>query len=69
MPLGMVDGNGFQVVNQLIGIAISWVLAIVGTLMVLKICDVLMGVRVKPDQEQQGLDVSLHGEEGYFLEA
>ena len=32
LPLGMVDGNGGQVFNQAIGVAISWVLAIVGTL-------------------------------------
>ena len=30
LPLGLVDGNGGQVVNQVIGAAIAWVLAIVG---------------------------------------
>ena len=43
------------------------VLAIVGTLVILKICDVLIGVRVDPDAEEEGLDLSQHGEEGYFL--
>jgi len=68
-PLGWVDGNAGQVMNQLIGTAIAWVLAIVGTLIILKITDVLVGLRVGKDQEMEGLDVSQHGEEGYFLEA
>ncbi len=68
-PLGLVDGNGQQVVNQLIGCAIAWVLAIVGTLIILKICDMTLGLRVDSDQESQGLDLSMHGEEGYNLES
>lgn len=69
LPLGLIDGQAGQVFNQLTGVAISWGFAIVGTLIVLKICDVLIGVRVSPDQELEGLDVSMHGEEGYNLEA
>ena len=68
LPLGMVDGNGGQVLNQAIGVLISWALAIVGTLIILKICDALLGVRVSAEQELEGLDVSMHGEEGYNLE-
>jgi Amt family ammonium transporter len=69
LPLGMVDGNGGQVLYQAIGVLISWVLAIVGTLIILKICDALLGVRVSPEDELEGLDVSMHGEEGYNLES
>jgi len=69
LPMGLVDGNGGQILNQAIGVAISWVLAIVGTLIILKICDMLLGVRVSPDQELEGLDVSMHGEEGYNLDS
>jgi ammonium transporter, Amt family len=69
MPLGWVDGQPGQVLNQFIGVLISWGLAIVGTLIILKICDMLIGVRVSTDQELEGLDVSMHGEEGYNLEA
>src|SRR5271157_3694141 len=65
LPLGWVDGNAMQVVNQLGGVAISWVLALVGTLVILKICSlVLGGVRATEDDERQGLDLSMHGEEG-----
>ncbi|MGD0497036.1 MAG: ammonium transporter [Bryobacteraceae bacterium] len=67
--LGLVDGHASQILNQAVGCAIAWVLAIVGTLLILKICDVLVGVRVDREQEVEGLDVSMHGEEGYNLEA
>jgi Amt family ammonium transporter len=66
--MGWVDGDRGQVVNQLIAVAISWALAIVGTLIVLKICDAVLGVRVDAQQEIDGLDFSLHGEEGYNFE-
>ena len=68
-PLGAVDGHFGQIWNQAISCAISWVLAIVGTLVILKICDLLVGVRVSKEEELQGLDLSQHGEEGYILEA
>jgi Amt family ammonium transporter len=67
--LGLVDGNGGQIVNQAIGAGIAWVLAIVGTLVILKICDAAIGLRVEKDHEIQGLDLSMHGEEGYILES
>ena len=67
-PLGLVDGHPGQIGNQLIGCAIAWGLAIVGTLIILKICDALIGLRVTVAQEVEGLDVSMHGEEGYILE-
>jgi Amt family ammonium transporter len=68
LPLGWVDGNPGQVLNQLGGVAIAWGLAIVGSLIVLKIVDVLVGVRATPEQEIEGLDLSMHGEEAYNLE-
>jgi Amt family ammonium transporter len=69
LPLGMVDGNPAQILNQAMGVLISCVLAMVGTLIILKICDVLIGVRVTRDQEIDGLDLTMHGEEGYNFEA
>jgi Amt family ammonium transporter len=67
--LGLVDGNAGQIVNQAIGVLIAWVLAIVGTFVILKICDKVLGLRATKDQEIQGLDVSMHGEEGYIFES
>ena len=58
-----------QIANQAIGAGVAWVLAIVGTLVILKLCDALIGLRVEKDDEIQGLDLSMHGEEGYILES
>jgi Amt family ammonium transporter len=68
LPLGWIDGNPSQVLNQIIGVAIAWGLAIVGTLIILKICDMTVGLRVSPEEEVRGLDLSLHDEEGYTLD-
>jgi Amt family ammonium transporter len=69
MPLGLIDGNSGQLLNQLIGCAIAWVLAAVATLAILKLCDVLLGVRVADEHEVEGLDLSMHGEEAYNFES
>jgi Amt family ammonium transporter len=69
MPLGLVDGNARQVVNQVIACGIAWLLAVAGTLIILKICDMTIGLRVTRDQEMEGIDVALHGEEGYIFES
>jgi Amt family ammonium transporter len=66
---GLLEGNARQVLNQLAGVAIAWVLAIVGTLVILKVVDAFIGLRVPDEHEVQGLDLSQHGEEGYNLEA
>ena len=67
--VGLIEGNGRQLLNQSAGVAIAWVLAAVGSLFTLKVVDVLVGLRVPNEQEVQGLDLSQHGEEGYNLEA
>lgn len=69
LPLGLVDGNAHQVLNQFIGVLIAWGLAALLTYVILKIVDALIGVRVSPEQEIEGLDLSMHGEEAYNLEA
>jgi ammonium transporter, Amt family len=69
LPSGLIEGNAHQVVNQLVGVLISWALAIVGTLAILKLVDVTIGLRVPEEEELQGLDLSQHGEEGYYWEA
>jgi len=66
---GLLEGNAFQLVNQLVGVVIAWTLAIVGTLLILKVVDVTIGLRVSEDHEMQGLDLSQHGEEGYYWES
>ena len=66
---GVLEGNAHQLLNQLVGVAIAWGLAIVGTLAILKLVDVTIGLRVSEEEEVQGLDLSQHGEEGYYWEA
>jgi Amt family ammonium transporter len=68
MASGLVEGNAHQLVNQLIGVGIAWTLGILGTLAILFVVDQLIGLRVSPEQETQGLDLSQHGEEGYDWE-
>ncbi len=65
---GVLEGNARQLFNQCVGIAIAWALAVVGTLVILKVVDVTVGLRVPEDHEVQGLDLSQHGEEGYHWE-
>ena len=66
--VGLLEGNARQLLNQALGVVIAWGLAIVGTLVILKVVDAVIGLRVAPEQEVQGLDLSQHGEEGYNLE-
>jgi ammonium transporter, Amt family len=64
-PTGGIDGHWAQVGNQIAGIAIAWGISIVGTLILLLLVDKTIGLRLKPDEESAGLDLSQHGEEGY----
>ena len=68
LPSDAIQGNFHQILNQLVGVVIAWVLAIVGTLIILKIVDMVVGLRVEEEQEAQGLDLTQHGEEGYSWE-
>jgi ammonium transporter, Amt family len=63
--IGLLEGNGHQLLNQFVGVAIAWSLSIVGTLVILFIVDKLIGLRVSEEAEREGLDLSQHGEEGY----
>ncbi len=65
LAVGLLDGNHTQLKYQFIGAAIAWTVAIVGTLLILKFVDLVIGVRVAPEHECQGLDLSQHGEEAY----
>jgi Amt family ammonium transporter len=64
---GLLAGNAKQVVNQLVGVGASVAIAVVGSIIILKVLDVTMGLRVSQEDEIQGLDVSQHGEEGYIF--
>ena len=66
--VGALDGHWGQVGNQLVGVVIAWVFALVGTMVLLKIVDLVTGIRVPEEHEQEGLDITQHGEEAYNLE-
>ena len=67
--VGGMDGRWGQLGNQLVGVLMAWVFALVGTLVLLKIVDKLTGLRVLEEQEIEGLDITQHGEEAYNLES
>jgi len=67
--VGGLDGHWSQVGNQLVGVLIAWGIALVGTIVLLKITDLIVGVRVPEEHEIEGLDITQHGEEAYNLES
>jgi ammonium transporter, Amt family len=64
--LGLLEG-GKVLTAQVVAVAITWVLAVVATYVILKALDALMGLRVSRTAEIEGLDYSQHGEEGYIF--
>jgi len=59
---GLIEGNAAQVLNQAIGIGTVFVYDVVVTLILLKIVDIFIGLRVPDEVEREGLDLALHGE-------
>ena len=59
---GLIDGNPGQVLIQFYGVAITLIYCAVATLIILKVIDLIIGLRVKPEVERDGLDLALHGE-------
>lgn len=68
-PVGMLDGNGGQLMNQLIGVVIAVLLGGLGSLAIMALLKGLKLIRASAEQEMEGLDLSMHGEEGYNFEA
>jgi Amt family ammonium transporter len=66
-PVGLIDGRAELMIGQVVAVLITWLLAAAATFAILKVLDVTMGLRVKRDDELQGLDLSQHGEEGYIF--
>ena len=65
--VGLIDGNAVQLGNQVISVLAGGAFALVGTLILLKVLDIVMGLRVSQEDEVKGLDLSQHGEEGYIF--
>jgi Amt family ammonium transporter len=62
---GLLRGNPGQLVTQIVAVAIAYIIAAVGTFILLKILQATVGLRLKPEAELQGMDINEHGEEGY----
>jgi Amt family ammonium transporter len=59
---GLLEGNAAQVLNQCIGVGIVFVYDLVVSIIILKLIDIVIGLRVKDEVEREGLDLALHGE-------
>src|SRR5437588_1654180 len=59
---GLLEGNPMQVVNQVIGVGTVVIYDVIVSLILLKIIDMVIGLRVSPEVEREGLDFALHGE-------
>jgi Amt family ammonium transporter len=65
-PLGLLEG-GSVLTGQIAAVAVTWIFSLTVTFILLKIVEATLGLRVSPDAEQRGLDLSEHDEEGYIL--
>jgi len=59
---GLIDGNPHQVIIQLYGVVVTIVYDVIASLILLKLVDVTVGLRVDAEVEREGLDLALHGE-------
>ncbi len=64
---GLFTGSAIQFGKQVLASGVTIVYAFVFTYAILKVLDAVMGLRVEPEVEQVGLDLELHGEEGYKI--
>jgi Amt family ammonium transporter len=62
---GLLEGNPQQLVDQLIAVGATVGYAVVGTFVIVKVVDALLGIRVNKEAEEMGLDLSVHGEVAY----
>jgi Amt family ammonium transporter len=65
---GLVDGNGSQVLKQLVAVAATWIYSGIATFIILKVVDHFVGLRVNESEEEAGLDSSQHGEVAWQTE-
>ncbi|MCO8124453.1 ammonium transporter [Stieleria sp. TO1_6] len=66
--IGLLEsGNPTLLIGQLVAVLITFAFAGIGSLVLLKLIDVVIGLRVPAESEQRGLDITDHGEEGYMM--
>jgi Amt family ammonium transporter len=62
---GLIDGNPGQVLTQLLAVGATIAYAVVATFVIVKLVDVILGIRISARDEEVGLDLSTHGEVAY----
>ena len=62
---GLIDGNPGQVLTQIIAVGATIAYAVVATWVIVKLVDVVLGIRVPAREEEVGLDLAVHGEAAY----
>jgi ammonium transporter, Amt family len=67
-PNGLLYGNPNQLLIQAIGVGVAATMGFGGTYIIMKVIDILVGVRVLPEIEEKGLDIEEHAERAYTEE-
>ena len=62
---GALEGNFGQLTVQLVAVGATVIFAVVATFLIVKVIDLVLGLRVDTEQEELGLDLALHGEVAY----
>lgn len=62
---GLLEGNVQQLVHQLIAVGATITYAVIATFVIVKVVDVILGIRVPTESEELGLDLAVHGEAAY----
>jgi hypothetical protein len=65
---GLIEGDATQFGKQLVGIGAAFGYSLVMTFAILKVLDLVMGLRVSREEEEMGIDASQHGERGYAFD-
>jgi Amt family ammonium transporter len=66
-PVGLLEGNPQQVVNQAIAVAITVGLSVVGTGILITLVDKVFGAKASIEEQEMGLDITDHGENAYHV--
>jgi Amt family ammonium transporter len=64
---GLIAGNSELFIENIIGVVAAAAYSAIVTVVLLKVIDATVGLRVSGDEENEGLDANLHGEEGYHM--
>ncbi|KUK81599.1 MAG: Ammonia permease, partial [Pelotomaculum thermopropionicum] len=62
---GLFYGNPGQLTIQLAAVAVTWAIAIVGTLVILKVIGLFARLCASEEEQDTGLDITQHGEDAY----